>query len=127
MTIELTKKLRFVMRARNEIDDTQNPNRRWVLNASPDSHDTEDYAIVTRLAHPGDTSASGDAPMLSVAGMGQYGTLAAADFICNPAAVSEMVRTLPEHWEGRNLQFVLHVTVVDFKVSATQLIATHSW
>jgi hypothetical protein len=80
MTLELTKKLRFVLRARNEIDDSEDPKRRWLLNASPDSHDAEDYAIVTRVAH------SADAPMLSVAGMGQYGTLAAADFICNPAA-----------------------------------------
>jgi hypothetical protein len=121
MTLELTKKLRFVLRARNEIDDTEDTKRRWLLNASPDSHDTEDYAIVTRVAH------SADAPMLSVAGMGQYGTLAAADFICNPAAISEMARNLPEHWEKRNLQLVLHVKVIDFKVAATQVIATHTW
>jgi hypothetical protein len=121
MTIELTKKLRFVLRARNEIDDTQNPSRRWILNASQDSHDTEDYAIVTRIAH------STDAPMLSVAGMGQYGTLAAADFICNPTAISDMVRNLPDHWESRNLQFILHVKVVDFKVAGTEVVASYSW
>lgn len=121
MTIELTKKLRFVLRARNEIDDTQDHTRRWVLNASQDSHDTEDYAIVTRIAH------STDAPMLSVAGMGQYGTLAAADFICNPAAISDMARNLPPHWESQNLQFILHVKVVDFKVAGTEVVATHLW
>jgi len=121
MTIELTKKLRFVLRARNEIDDTQDPTRRWVLNASQDSHDTEDYAIVTRIAH------SSDAPMLSVAGMGQYGTLAAADFICNPTAISDMARNLPPHWESQNLQFILHVKVVDFKVAGTEVVATHLW
>ena len=121
MTIELTKKLRFVLRARNEIDDTQDSTRRWVLNASQDSHDTEDYAIITRIVH------SPDAPMLSVAGMGQYGTLAAADFICNPSAVSDMARNLPPHWETRNLQFILHLKVVDFKVVGTEIVATHIW
>lgn len=121
MTLELTKKLRFVLRARNEIDDTQNSDRRWVLTASADSHDTEDYAIVTRLAH------SGDAPVLSVAGMGQYGTLAAADFISNPAMISAMAHDLPRDWDTRNLQLVLHVSVVDFKVASTQLIAAHIW
>jgi len=121
MTLELTRKLRFVLRARNEIDDTQDPTRHWLLNASRDSHDTEDYAIVTRLVR------SNDAPMLSVAGMGQYGTLAAADFICSPAAISDMARNLPEHWESRNLQLVLHVKVVDFKVAATQVVAVHTW
>ena len=121
MTLELTRKLRFVLRARNEIDDTQQPQRRWILNAPPDSHDTEDYAIVTRIV------GSNDAPMLSVAGMGQYGTLAAADFICNPTTVSGLVQSLPRRWEDKNLQLVLHVKIVDFKVVATDVIAVHLW
>ena len=122
MTLELTKNMRFVLRARNEIDDIQDPNRRWLLHASEDSHDTEDYAIVTRL-----TQRHGDAPILSVAGMGQYGTLAAADFVCNPAAISEMTHHLPADWAKRNLQFILHVKVVDFKPAATEVVAVHTW
>ena len=122
MTLELTKNMRFVLRARNEIDDIQDPNRRWLLHASTDSHDTEDYAIITRL-----TQRQGDAPILSVAGMGQYGTLAAADFVCSPAAISEMTRRLPKDWASRNLQLVLHVKVVDFKPAATEVVAVHSW
>jgi hypothetical protein len=122
MTLELTKNLRFVLSARNEIDDTQDHTRRWQLHASEDSHDTEDYAIVTRL-----TQTHGDAPMLSVAGMGQYGTLAAADFVCNPAAISGMARPLSRDWANRNLQLVLHVKVVDFKPVATEVVATHIW
>jgi hypothetical protein len=122
MTMELTKNLRFVMRARNQIDDTQDPNRHWLLHASSDSHDTEDYAIITRLA-----PRSGDAPFLSVAGMGQYGTLAAADFICNPASIAQMARTLPRDWPARNLQIILHLKVVDFKPVATEIVALHTW
>jgi len=122
MTLELTKNLRFVLRARNEIDDMQDPNRKWLLRASEDSHDTEDYAIITRL-----TQRHGDAPILSIAGMGQYGTLAAADFICSPAAISEIARRLPKGWESRNLQLVLHVKVVDFKPSATEVVASDIW
>lgn len=122
MTLELTKGLRFVMHARNEIDDMQNPNRRWLLHASLDSRDTEDYAIVTRL-----TQRSGDAPILSVAGMGQYGTLAASDFVCSPAAISEMTSLLPKDWASRNLQLILHVKVIDFKPAATEVIAVHVW
>ena len=122
MTLELTKKLRFVLSARNEIDDMQDRNRRWLLHASEDSHDTEDYAIVTRLTH-----AHGDAPMLSVAGMGQYGTLAAAEYVCSATAISEMTRHLPRDWASRNLQLVLHVKVVDFKPVATEVVAMHTW
>ena len=122
MTLELTKNLRFVLRVRNEIDDVQDPHRRWLLHASGDSHDTEDYAIITRL-----TSKPGDAPILSVAGMGQYGTLAATDFVCSPAAIAEMTRRLPKDWANRNLQLVLHVKVVDFKPASTEVVAVHTW
>jgi len=122
MTMELTKGLRFVMRAHNEIDDIQDPNRRWQLHASTDSRDTEDYAIITRLvAH------SGDAPVLSVAGMGQYGTLAAADFVCNPVSLRQLAGQLPKDWAARNLQVILHLKVIDFKPVSTEVVAIHTW
>jgi len=122
MTMELTKNLRFVMRAHGEIDDTQDPNRRWLLHASSDSKDTEDYAIITRMvAH------SGDAPVLSVAGMGQYGTVAAADFVCNPASLRQIASQLPKDWAAHNLQVILHLKVVDFKPVATEVVAVHTW
>jgi len=122
MTIELTKDLPFVLRARNEIDDTGSPGQRWMLHAPPDSHDTEDYAIITRLAQR-----NGDAPILSVAGMGQYGTLAASGFITNPSSVAQLVHRLPKGWADHNLQAVLHVRVVDFKPASTEIIAVRTW
>ena len=122
MTMELTKNLRFVMRAHNEIDDTQDPNRRWLLHASNDAKDTEDYAIITRMI-----ARSGDAPVLSVAGMGQYGTLAAADFVCNPASLRQLASQLPKDWAAHNLQVILHLKVVDFKPVATEIVAVHTW
>ena len=81
-----------------------------------------DYAIITRL-----TKRYGDAPLLCVAGMGQYGTLAAADFICSPAAISEMTHHLPRDWATKNLQVILHVKVVDFRAAATEVVAAHTW
>lgn len=122
MTLELTKSLRFVLGARNVILDRQDSNRRWQLHASVDSHDTEDYAIVTRV-----TQRHGDSPILAVAGMGQYGTLAAANFVCSPAAISDITRALPKDWANRNLQLILKVKVVDFKPIATQVIAVNVW
>jgi hypothetical protein len=122
MTIELTKNLPFVLLQRNEIQDTLAPSRHWTLHSSEDSHDTEDYAIITRLAQR-----NGDAPILSVAGMGQYGTLAASQFICNPASITAFTHKLPRGWASHNLQLVLHVHVVDFKPSSTDIVAVHTW
>lgn len=122
MTIELTKSLPFVLKARNQIVDSKDPRRHWELRASEDSHDTEDYAIVSRL-----TVNHSDAPMMSIAGMGQYGTLAAAKYICNPASISQLAAQLPQGWEKQNMQFVLHVRVVNFKPESTDVVAVRTW
>ena len=121
MTVELTKGLPYVLRARNEIDD-RSSGRTWLLHASDDSHDTEDYAIITRLVRR-----NGDEPILIVAGMGQYGTLAAANFICSQAAISGLSRQMPSHWMEHNFQLVLHVRVVDFKAASVDVIAKKLW
>ena len=102
--------------------DSKDPSRHWDLRASEDSHDTEDYAIVTRLAQN-----HSDAPMMSVAGMGQYGTLAAAKYICNPTSIAQLASQLPSGWEKRNVQFVLHVRVVNFKPESTEVVAIQTW
>jgi hypothetical protein len=122
MTLELTKHLGFVLRRRNEIDDLQNPKRRWLLRTSEDSHYTADYAILTRLLNE-----DGNAPLLSVAGLGQYGTLAAANFVCSPSAIFAVTRQLPKDWAKKNLQVVLRVQVVDFKPGVAEVVALRSW
>jgi len=122
MTMELTKHLEFVMRGGNEIDDTLNPNRKWLLHASVDSRDTEDYAILTRLIQRNE-----DAPLMSVAGLGQYGTLAAAELICSPADLYQMTRQFGKGWAGKNLQVVLRVRVVDFKPAPPEIVAYRIW
>lgn len=122
MTLELTRHLEFVMRSGKEIDDTLNPNRKWLLNASADSHDTADYAIITRLVQR-----NGDAPIISVAGLGQYGTLGAAILICNPEEIHRVTDELPKGWADRNLEVVLRIAVLDFKPTTPVVVAYRSW
>ena len=119
MTIELTKNLEFVLLRGNEILDSEHPSRKWTLQAAPD---TADYAILTRLVQR-----DGDAPLLAVAGIGQFGTIAAAHLVCDPAAIYRISRELPKDWATKNLQAVLHVSVVDFKPTITGVLAYKSW
>lgn len=122
MTRELTRNYRFVLAARNRIEDQNQRGRAWVLHASTDSHDTEDYAIVTRVLRHEE-----DEPLVSVAGMGQYGTLAAAEFICKPEGLHQLEGSLGKGWQRRNLQVVLHIKILDFTPVSTTIIATHTW
>jgi hypothetical protein len=122
MTRELTRNFRFVFASRNRIEDRQQPGKAWVLQASQDSHDTEDYAIISRVLQQDDTS-----PLLSVAGLGQYGTLAATEFVFDPAQLEALQRTLPADWQHHNLQILLHIKVNDFKPVSVTMVAAHSW
>ena len=119
---EMTKALRFRLMRHNEIDDMQNHERTWELHASLDSHETEDYAILTRTLQQGT-----DAPMLSVAGMGQYGTQSAAEFIASPTSLAGLDSVLGKGWQDKNVQLVLHVKVHDFKPSRPEIVASYTW
>lgn len=121
-TLELTRTLPFVLSGRNQIVDRTIPDRSWELHASTDSHDTEDYAIVSRLLASKDI-----APMVSVAGLGQYGTLAATELISKPENLEPLIATLGPKWASLNFQAVLRIKVVDFKPVSTVVVATHSW
>ena len=122
MARELTRNFRFVLASRNRIEDRNQPGKAWVLHASIDSHDTEDYAIVTRVLRHEE-----DEPLVSVAGMGGYGTLAATDFICKPENLKQLDASLGKDWQKHNLQVVLHIKIADFKPVSTSIIATHAW
>jgi hypothetical protein len=122
MTRELTRNFRFVFASRNRIEDRQQPGKAWVLQASQDSHDTEDYAIISRVLQQDDT-----APLLSVAGLGQYGTVAATEFVFDPSRLEALQRTLPADWQHHNLQILLHIKVNDFKPVSVAMVANHSW
>ncbi len=122
MTLELSRNLRYVLAARNRIEDRSQAGKAWELHASTDSHDTEDYAIVTRILRHDEVE-----PMIIVAGMGQYGTLAATEFICQPARLDELSRSLGRNWQKQNFQAVLRIKVIDFKPVSTSIIATHTW
>ncbi len=119
---EMTKGLRFRLMRHNEIDDTQNHERTWELHASLDSHETEDYAILTRTLQQGT-----DAPLLSVAGMGQYGTQSAAEFIASPTSLASLDSVLGKGWQDKSVQLVLHVRIHDFKPSRPEIVAFHTW
>jgi hypothetical protein len=122
MTLELTKQLQFVMRGGNEITDTLDPKRKWQLNVLKDPPDTADYAIITRLVQR-----NGDAPLIGVAGLGQYGTLASAELICSPTNIHLVTDRLPHGWSEKNFQVVVRISIVDFKASAAEVVAYKSW
>jgi hypothetical protein len=65
--------------------------------------------------------------IVTAAGIGHAGTRSAAEFITDPHSIAALVKSLPEGWEKRNLQIVLHTAALNQLPSAPDFVATYSW
>lgn len=81
-----------------------------------------DYAIVTRML---DTTT--DRLVVIAAGLTQYGTVGAGEFLTNQEYFAEAVRQFKGDWRKKNLQIVLRVPVVNRTSGHPQVLATHLW
>jgi len=128
-TLRTAGQLRFTFRKDSEHDtgmvyDRQHPeNSEWRLSKYwPNWDITVDYAIVTRMV---DTAT--DRPVIIAAGLTQYGTIGAGEFLSNQGYFSEAARRLPRDWPKKNLQIVLSVPVVNRISGRPQILATYVW
>jgi hypothetical protein len=128
-TMKLARPLRYSFgksdtRIFSWIQDRLNPEQRnWALDWSQSYlADTEDYAVVSRLRHP-----ATDRMVLIVAGMGKYGTLAAGEFLTDPAYMGAFARMAPAGWDDRNIQIVLATSVIKGNSGPPRVVATHVW
>ena len=102
LTLEITNGLRFEFAGGNQIKDRVNPQLSWTREMQGTSVD--DYAIVSRLVRPG----SG-ATVITAAGIGPEGTQAAGEFLNSPLQIINAVKGLPQNWDEKNMQILLHV------------------
>ena len=106
------------------VHDRQHPeNSEWKLVKYWPNWDVPvDYAIVTRMV---DTTT--DRPVIIAAGLTQYGTIGAGEFLSNQNYFSEAARQLPKDWQKKNLQIVLSVPVVNRISGRPRVLATYVW
>lgn len=106
------------------VRDSQHPeNSEWKLKDYwPEWDIPIDYAIITRTV-----DATTDRPMIIAAGLTQYGTIGAGEFLTNPDYFAEAVPKLPDRWWRRSLQIVLSVPVVNRIPGRPRILAVHVW
>jgi hypothetical protein len=121
-TLKMTSPLRFVFRDGNSIVDTWHKFPAWVAVTLPDGDMTDDYATISRLIDPQDGHV-----VIVAAGIGSYGTLAAAQFLTNAREMTEMARRFPSGWQNRNLQIVLHAKIEAGLLSSEHIVAMQAW
>ncbi|MBN9663558.1 MAG: hypothetical protein J0H49_35495 [Acidobacteria bacterium] len=124
-TLEMTGKLRFVFeqdQGQRRILDNTNQQSWSLKNLAPDGKTPEDYAIVSRLFD----SATGQT-LVSAAGITQYGTRAAGEFLTDSERMTQALEKAPADWPKKNLQVLLHTTVYKGTPARPSVVAAHVW
>jgi hypothetical protein len=62
-----------------------------------------------------------------VAGIEDYGTLSAGEFITDPAYMNAAFRQAPPDWHKRNVQLVLHTKVIEEAPGPATVVAMQFW
>ena len=121
-TLELTRDLPFSFREGTRIQERDKPNRSWSVPLDARSSTTDDYALITRVL-----SSRTGGPSITSAGIGEYGTQAAAEFLTSPENMRDLLKSAPRGWEAKSMQAVLHVKVMGYQPVSVEVVATSYW
>jgi len=128
-TMRLTSQLRYSFERDLEnrsawINDRQNPSKRdWaVALRAPISTVNEDYALISRF-----WDATTEQMVVVAAGIGIYGTMAAGEFLTDPAYLSNLANQAPRDWDRKNIQVVIATDVIKRASGPPRIVATHFW
>ncbi|MEO8593743.1 MAG: hypothetical protein ABI759_10495 [Candidatus Solibacter sp.] len=121
-TLQTTADLRFVFEKHPTIRD-RSDNRLYTLpDLGPDGRTSEDYAVVSRVFD----SKTGEL-LIAAAGITQYGTRAAGEFLTSPQWMTAFERSAPAGWQKKNLQVLLHTQVVGETPGPPTVVLAHFW
>lgn len=129
-TLNLAGELRFYFeddprRHAQTIRDRRNPRQvGWELVEAwpPTSSIKIDYALVTRVMNR-----TTEKTIVTIAGISQYGTEAAAEFVTNPDYFKQALTSAPADWYEKNIQVVLSTRVISQTSGPPTVVAAHFW
>jgi hypothetical protein len=128
-TMSLNHNLRFAFQETDMagehqwmICDRNHPGRQWSMTKTYPQPVDHDYALITRILDPDRKRV-----IISLGGMNQFGTQAAADFLTDEAAMAAFARIAPRGWERKNLQIVLEMEVSGSRVVNPRMVDFATW
>jgi hypothetical protein len=106
------------------IGDRQNPSRRdrRVSYSMPYLQLTVDYALISRVLEP-----ATERMAVVAGGLTGYGTLAAGEFLTNPAYMEAVAKDAPKNWERKNIQLVIATEVINGNSGPPRVVDRHFW
>ena len=106
------------------IRERDGAHRRWYnpLKAEMTPRMMDDYALIFRVM---DSKAG--APVLAIAGLSTCGTHAAADFVTDPTQIKALANISHSDIKNRNIELVLHTSLVNCAPTSVEVIASKVW
>lgn len=106
------------------IREREGAHRRWFnpLKAEMTPRMMEDYALVLRVMN-----SKNGAPVLAVVGLSTCGTHAAADFVTDPVQMRALSGVPRESLMNKNIELVLHTSLVNCAPTSVEVIASKVW
>lgn len=108
------------------VSDRQNPSsQQWGVRRTPDQAEsamTTDYAIISRV-----NDLTTGHPLITAAGLFQYGTEAAAMCLSEPSCLAAAEKMAPGDWQHRNIQIVIQTTIINDNVGEPRAVAAYVW
>lgn len=121
-TLQMTDELRFVFDKHPTIRDRSENRLCTPPDLKPDGRTTEDYAVVSRIFD----SKSGEL-LITAAGVTQYGTRAAGEFLTSAPLMRALAANAPRDWPKKNLQVLLSTKIVNETPGPPKIVKTHFW
>jgi hypothetical protein len=121
-TLDLARELPFYLDRGVRIREHGGQHRVWSSVSGSDKAVIEDYAIVFRLL---DSKTGG--PVIAIAGLTTCGTQAAAEFATDPVQLKKLANIPRDVLERKNLELVLHTSLINCTPASTEIVAQQYW
>ncbi|HUI80016.1 MAG TPA: hypothetical protein VLY24_18945 [Bryobacteraceae bacterium] len=130
-TLRLTGEMRFTFGEQPEGDqrifwirDREHPSRKdWAVDAAIPYMKLEgDYALISRVLDP-----NTQRMVVVAAGLLQWGTVAAGEFLTDPRYLAQFAKQAPPGWERKNIQVVLSTQVIGGHSGPPRVLASSIW
>jgi hypothetical protein len=83
---------------------------------------TEDFALISRVLDP-----TTERMVVLAGGLTGYGTMAAGEFLSNPAYMETIANGAPGDWARKNAQIVIATKVIQGKSGPPRVVTAHFW
>jgi hypothetical protein len=129
-TLRLTNALRYhfandpAMTKMSIVDSKSSTPTQWVLDRSVQmaTNNYRDYAIVARFTDPNTGRLA-----VVVAGIGRGGTIAAGEFLTDPAYLAQLQGPVNAAGNKENMEIVLSTQIIDGQPGSPKIEATYFW